>query len=272
VAKKKNIEPETVAPDPTRAEQLAHEALVRLKEVQEQLHRDANDVQAEREQYTYDSAQLGQDQAQLQAQRESVEQQRTELAAMADELEQRRAELQASVASYEHEKGLLAAKQRDLASQQDNVAQERQAQDSAAAVLAERERRLEQAEQQLRTQTAEFELKLIEIGEQEKELQARAKHLDEFAAELTETREALSCLQTQLSHGQQDIAAQREELLQQLGNTHQVPLRVVSSPPEQDAPLTSSSKDGVFPKPAASRAAEQFRKLRRDAKRKAIGA
>jgi len=79
-------------------------------------------------------------------------------------------------------------------------------------------------------------------------------------------------LQSQLADGQRDVAAQREELLNQLGGAHHIPVRAISKSTEHATGFTPSSKAEAFPKPAAGRAADQFRKLRRDAKRKAIGA
>ena len=67
------------------------------------------------------------------------------------------------------------------------------------------------------------------------------------------------------------MAAQREELLQRLGGTGQA--ASASRVREASAELAASSEVSrkSVPKPGASRAADQFRKLRRDAKRKAIG-
>ncbi len=91
-----------------------------------------------------------------------------------------------------------------------------------------------------------------------------------YAKELAGTRDTLAYLQAQVAQGQLEVAAQRDELLQRLGGARQIPVTARSEnhqPEIQEEPSPASA-----PKPAASRAAEQFRKLRRDAKRKAIGA
>ena len=83
---------------------------------------------------------------------------------------------------------------------------------------------------------------------------------------------ALATLQSQLAQGQQEVAAQREELLQRLGSAPAIPIATRPEKPSREPGISEPSESTATPKPAASRAAEQFRKLRRDAKRKAIGA
>jgi hypothetical protein len=72
---------------------------------------------------------------------------------------------------------------------------------------------------------------------------------------------------------------QRDELLQRLGS---LPGETSTAPPPKPPPPQSAKPaksipavtepvENVVPKPAASEAAQQFRKLRRDAKRKALG-
>ena len=82
----------------------------------------------------------------------------------------------------------------------------------------------------------------------------------------------LISLQTELTQGQQEIASQRDELLQRLGGSRQIPVTNASQTQDSDIYTLCQSEAKVAPKPAASVAAGQFRKLRRDAKRRAIGA
>ena len=271
VPDKRYIEANPPTPDPSRVEQLARETLGRLKEAQEQLHHDADEVHTQRDRNTDEQARLEQGHTQLEEQQNAVEQQTVKLEAMADELEKHRREFQASLTELEDERRSITAKQDELNSHWKRAAEEREAQNAAAAALAEKEASVLQAEKDLQAQMRELEPKWIEIRQREKELQTRAEQLDGFAAELNETRDTLACLQSQLADGQRDVAAQREELLNQLGGAHHIPVPAILKSTEHTG-FTPSSKAEAFPKPAAGRAAEQFRKLRRDAKRKAIGA
>ena len=155
-----------------------------------------------------------------------------------------------------------------------------EAHSAADQLLAERERSLEQMEQRFNEQLAELEPQRERLDRRERDMMAREEQIETFAAELNDTHRALSTLQQQLARDQQDLAAQRQELLDQLGGVKEVPIGTTgrigdpasSAPPPTPAPPPSPAAPGApKPKPAASAAAGQFRKLRRDAKRKAIG-
>jgi DNA repair exonuclease SbcCD ATPase subunit len=139
-----------------------------------------------------------------------------------------------------------------------------------------------QADEMQRTRAAERELDegrlALEPERQElqrwrDELAARAHEMDARACELAKARDAMAAMQAQVTRDNEEIAIQRDELLQRLGS---VPLITIPSTNGNGGSRLSTSLRhepvlvGV-PKPAGGAAAEQFRKLRRDAKRRAIG-
>jgi hypothetical protein len=83
-------------------------------------------------------------------------------------------------------------------------------------------------------------------------------------------------MQAQLTREQQEIAGQRELLLKQLDHTaHIAPPQAAGSPSQpitaagSPPPAGSQAPDG--PKLATGTTTDQFKKMRRDAKRRAIG-
>lgn len=120
----------------------------------------------------------------------------------------------------------------------------------------------------------ETDLKSERQGLEHRELQlaARAEQLEAYAAELADTREDLMQMREQLALGQQEVAARREELRAHVGAPPRFPLRPGHAVAPIDVTVSLPTAGKGKPKPAAGQAAEQFRKLRRDAKRRAIGA
>ena len=117
------------------------------------------------------------------------------------------------------------------------------------------------------------------IEQQRQELAEREEQLNRHTAELIETRNGLVTMQQQLAHAQQEVAVQREELLAQLGGagsitapaTKTTPAEVAVEVPSNTPPPPPSQPEPAQPKAASTATTEQFRKMRRDAKRRAIG-
>ena len=96
-------------------------------------------------------------------------------------------------------------------------------------------------------------------------------------ADAERIRESLATLQGQLEREHQDVASAREELMARLGAlpASAAPIRPVERPreplPVASPPRPRSVEPASPAAPAADEAAEQMKKLRRDAKRRAMG-
>jgi len=108
------------------------------------------------------------------------------------------------------------------------------------------------------------------------ELDALAENADAQMAEIARTRDALTAMHAQIGQEQSMLNAQREELLDRLGSPPRTPAIPSTSPPPVSRPPAPPPQHSAQPpddkQSTADSAARQFRKLRRDAKRRAIGA
>ena len=112
-------------------------------------------------------------------------------------------------------------------------------------------------------------------------MRTRSEQLETLETELTEKHRMLATLQDQLVHEQQQVADQRRIMFERLGTGSQfassdatipVPAKGAPEPTGVTQPVESIAPAPIrSPQPAAGGKADQFRKLRRDAKRRAIG-
>jgi outer membrane protein TolC len=121
----------------------------------------------------------------------------------------------------------------------------------------------------LEARNAEFDVRDRDLVNAEAQLAAQRVDLDE-------ARDGIATLQTQLERERQEIAAQRSELSQRLGVPVPEPPPpvdvIVREAPDPPAPLQEEPPVAEpEPKQPASGLVDRFRKLRRDAKRRAIG-
>ena len=172
------------------------------------------------------------------------------------------------------ENARIDADRQQLARQQEEFAKRRQAFEADVANLEEMAAELgqqrESIESQLGGQKEALESQRLELERRQQELEERSRQLEARDAELGELRETLIAMQTQLADDQKDVAAQRKALLRQLGGADQSGAMREGWQDAQDPSAQDHVPQRHHPKPAAA-AADQFRKLRRDAKRKAIG-
>jgi len=150
------------------------------------------------------------------------------------------------------------------------LVEQQQVQAKTADVIAEREHAVAVVEQKLNQQSREIEAQSLALKEREADISSRMRQLETDTAELAAAREMVFTMQAQLERDHHEVASQREELLQRLGIT---PPRAAAPQPSRRAAAVHapSWRSSSEPKPASTDGAEQFRKLRRDSKRKAIG-
>lgn len=171
----------------------------------------------------------------------------------------------------ERERTNLTARQQDFETKDRELAERQQAHAAAAQSLAEHTRAGEQVESRVQEDIRQLEPQRVELTREADALATRSQQLDACAAELDTARKAFAVAQSQLSQDQQEVARQRKGLLQRLGSAApvQAPPQTGQTGPEVSGPSEASRSQG--PKPAATQTSDQARKLRRDAKRRAIG-
>jgi chromosome segregation ATPase len=205
--------------------------------------------------------------------------------------------LHSDVADYESHRSALHQKEQILREQEEALAFSREklleherAVQEQTCVLGDRATQIEQLqaqvasaesdlkkrEQALHSAQREVENKLRELAPKQKELDLRAldleaqtSELEQRGSELEELREALSEMQSQLKSDHDEVSAHREELLKRLS-------RLPDHHAENQEPMPTmlevpAESNGWAPKPASTGGVDQYRKLRRDAKRRAIG-
>ncbi len=258
-------------PATTDIDRLAQEARDAIRAARSRLHMEVEALNADRLEFTHVQEQLAQERKALGEEQKTLEAERPKLEALASENKQKLEDIRAAEARTVESQRVLSSKEQELENFRASLDQEKQAHASAVSMLVERESAIEIAETNLAEQRQITEPRFKELERRETEFSARSKEIEAYAAELDGTRKTLLTMQEQLELAQKEVATQREELLRRLGGTSQMPL--IAKTPDRnvgqisDLEIESPGK----PKPAASPAAEQFRKLRRDAKRRAIG-
>lgn len=131
---------------------------------------------------------------------------------------------------------------------------------------------------EIAAKSSELESVRQSLQEQENDISARAMKLETEESQHASIRDTLVTLQDQINHDKEEIASQREELMERLGSTPKISPKKPATPepvdvmetqepePEPEAPAVKKAS------PKSATGSDQFRKLRRDAKRKAIGA
>ena len=141
--------------------------------------------------------------------------------------------------------------------------------DSAESELKKREHALHAAQREVETKLRELAPRQKELDLRALDLEAQTTELEQRGSELEELREALTEMQTQLKSDHNEVSAHRAELLKRLSRLpeqhaeHQEPMPAMFELP--------TDHNGWGPKPAATGGVDQYRKLRRDAKRRALG-
>lgn len=259
-----------VEPDPGEIQRAAAEAMNALRSARAQLQQEADALKNERTMIESEQRRLSETEAQVAHEREAQEAQLQRLDTLARDLSKQRDELQASITELDRHRIEIQAEREALNENHEKFAHERQSCATMMRELAVKEADIERTRKQYEQLASELEPRRLAIEQDEVRLAAQRDQLEAYASELEDTRQALVTMQEQLTHEQQELNAQRGELLQKIGG---IP-RIAAAPsiaPKPASPPDVFAEVASGPKPAASSAAEQFRKLRRDAKRRAIG-
>jgi len=264
-------------PDSQELRSMTTNALDALRSAQQQLHEQIETLDAQRDQIDADQGQLKSESSAINNAQRNLERESERLEILASSLQDQKRTVDASLADVSAQKQELEVSVKEFESIKQQWKSEREDHAQVVVLHKKREVALSSAESQLNQLAAEIEPKQESLDKREQELEARSSKLEILACELDERRKMLVTMQTELEHSQQTVSSQREELLARLGSIHEAPAS--SMPIPHETPHAEIPKDieemqapSVKPKPAASAAADQFRKLRRDAKRRAIGA
>ena len=242
---------------------LAENALGALRAMHESLAKQLEVLAAERTATIEKGKALADQEARLAKEGTETKLQLAKLEELSEQVNTKREEIDSAFGRIEQEQAKLAAHASELGTRAEELARREQACASIESVIQDRERSVGKAQEAATQRQNELAARQAELDAQREDLTSRVTKVQQAEAELTAQREALASLQEQLTRDHHEIATQREELLKQLGA---VPPRS-----SMDATPVAPALAEPAPKPAASKSAEQFRKLRRDAKRKAIG-
>lgn len=259
----------------------ARDTLDVIRKAHEQLHHDMAAL-AKRQQG------LGQEREDMLASRRSLEMLSDELDAKQDEQKAQLAELNkdlakiaTSAAAAETGRQELERDHQAVEAQRLELTEAQRRQVQAAETLGERERAVQEEESKVIRQAEELAPLRNALDQRQLDMQAQSEQLESLDAELSEKHRMLATLQEQLVHEQQQIADQRRIMFERLGTENQVASGDTTAPvpakgaPDQTGvtqPVESVAQAPVTaPQPPAGGKADQFRKLRRDAKRRAIG-
>jgi len=258
------VEPGGAFPDAGRVQDLARQALQSLRTAQEHIRANAENARTEQVRIFDEREQLTKRESLLAGQRRDIE-------AQVSEIVKRTAEIEGSRKQLEAEAQVVAQRQTECKKSEARFAEQEQKLASAAQALAGRETALTHSERELESRVCAIESGKRDLVLHEKELAAQREQLNRQATELDETRETLASMQAQLTRDHQETSKQRDELLKRLDRVKQV----VPSRPEivgvAEEPISAQATPLRGPKPAIVQSVDQFRKLRRDSKRKAIG-
>ena len=267
----------------------------RLRNVQSETVERAKAVETQRGLLDEDRQRMTADHEELDGMRGEVE---AKLAGLGIETEKVQRDVQAAEEfraelDHQREKCSLKVEQLDsreelLSARQDEVEESGKEllkkEDAAAQTARDCEAKL----RELASQQAETQRQVVSLNDERNgladrkaQLGERSDRLDVYATELDGSRGALEAMQAQLLRDQSEITTHREALLTQIGRPTEGAAGASDSADErakteselQDAsrPATVSTASRPVPKAGGGSAAEQFRKLRRDAKRKSIG-
>ena len=251
-------------PDASRVQQLAEEVKVALRAARDQARTDTTALQTQRSELSEQRDDLAKMSEVLEARRDELDAKAGGLAKLQDNLGRDREAAEKSNEQIEAELRTIASQRAAIDASNADLAEQQRKYDAACKALAKKEQQVAGGERKLAEQTSALAPKKQELEGLRTELDARTKQLEDQASALGKTRETFAAMQSQLTQDQEAVAQQREELLRRLGETP----AGKATPQEPLVPVGPAPKDRA-PKPAA--AVDQFRKLRRDAKRKSIG-
>lgn len=227
-------------------------------------------------------------QAELSGLRDEVEAKLVDVAKATEKVQQDAEAIGAKREEAAREAERLTQLHEELGSREQVIAERQKDMEESVKWLTEKEESVARAGQQyedglgeLASQREQIQQESDSVNDRQSRLAEQSDQLELYAKELDGSRSALEAMQVQLLRDQSEIALHREALLTQIGRqgegvgrANQSPDVPAKRPDENDSASRSVSIPKApkpTPKAGGGSSAEQFRKLRRDAKRKSIG-
>ncbi len=250
------------APDPAQVRALAQAVIMAAGITREQIAVEAGRLLDEREQLAQCFEKLHKDVADYESHRSELHQKEEKLREQEVALTRSREHFLEQERTIQDQACVLGDRATRLEELQSHVV-------SAESELKKREQAVLAAQREVENRLRELAPKQKELDLRALDLEAQTTELEQRGSELEELREALTEMQSQLKTDHDEVSAHRQELLKRLSRLpeqhaeNQEPMpAMVEMPPDSN---------GWAPKPAATGGVDQYRKLRRDAKRRAIG-
>ncbi len=268
-------------PDPAELKRQAREALRTLAAAREHILREAELLTQQRGQLEADRRALAEAEVSLRKSRDEFTAQQQDLLSRhemsVDTVRQTEAQLQARMTDIEQQSAHIEqVGQRNQQLEEDIARRE--------ADLAEREARLSEYESRLAAQAQALESRRVtdeagsaQADEQRNQLEALSRQIDTERSSLQARTKDLETQRSKLAERERSVAAAAEALEQrerELAAREQAVVEMQEAEAQQEPVAAAPVAVGPMttPKSAGADTAAQFRKLRRDAKRKAIGA
>ncbi len=265
----------TAPPDFGRVQARGSEMLQALRDSKEWLNQESAESRTVQERIAREQTDVANDRKDLLELRDDVEGKFTQLAAATKEIETYRAGAEELRQRIDEQSRSIAAGQQQLDRLRAQLEEQARANSARADEIMQRDAELEMARQRLNEESQSVHAMNEEMQSRTDELERREEEVQASVGDVASRREALGTLQNQLVREQKDLAGQRQELLDRLDT---VPVRAGRTEKTSDADAVAVEgqsaellQSGPAPKPAGNSAAEQFRKLRRDSRRKAVG-
>jgi len=269
-----NIEPPEL--DAMDLQVLASNAISALRSAQEQFRIEAADLHTERDHLASEWDRIGEVEKSVREKSAECEGRVRNMSEMESLLAKRQTEMDSLASRIADDDQKLAANVAELDKHKQELAEtvtQTRAETEALAnthkkLAAEREALSDDRRRHGLMQDA-IEHDRSVIASEKAELDVKANGIAAKEAELSAAREALAAMQSQLTRDSEELARKREAILKAVGGSAITPAAdetgSIDSAPDAFEPLPVPSRT---PKPASS--ADQFRKLRRDAKRKTL--
>ncbi len=253
---------------------LASNAISALRSAQEQFRIEAADLHTERDHLASEWDRIGEVEKSVREKSAECEARVSDMADLESLLAKRQTEMDALASRITEDDRRMAIKVAELDNRKKELADTATQTRAEAESLANIQKKLAAEREALSDDRRRHGLMrdAIEhdrsvIASQKSELDVKASGIAAKEAELIAAREALAAMQSQLTRDSEELSRKREAILKAVGGSTITPAaensETVESAPETFEPLPVPSRT---PKPASS--ADQFRKLRRDAKRK----
>lgn len=257
-------------PEPTEVLSSLGQMLSAFKTAQEELRTEVFEVQHRNDQLDGRQEELKRLQEHIAEQRATCEEQLCLLAERTTAVEQAREELEAHSRAFTLAQEAMDSDREALANQEDELQQIREEQLNLQRSLDQRQSMMDATERDLAAQVEQLNEAEQKFAADRDAFEVRATAARKKMEEIEHTKATLAEIQGQLTQEQQEVAAQRADLLGRIGRD--IPAEIAMGPSEPSNTAPGKPSAAPAKRTELDSATKQFRKLRRDAKRKVIGA